>query len=836
MKTCPACRRSVADNAVHCPFCGTKLGDAKTLCGLPPVARAVGTPAGEAPPAAAGGSPQGAQPAGPAPGVGPSPAPRQPGATIPPAKAAPPQAAAGDADADDDDDDDDVDDEGGATVMIPALDPESVAQLLGAQAARSEPKARPAPETPDIGTAETELLLPVLPPSGKPVAVGVPASVAAQAKGLAPASASAARPASSTAPAAPRKQVVWGDMDDDDDDDDGEPDQPTMAIQALDWDLEAGKPTQPPEPEPEPEPAAVPHKRTPRTSASAPQTVPSPQPMPPPVAGLDEQNLVVGALLAGQATARKQATAAPPGKSAPLASSPPAAATPPVAQVVPTAASASAPQAMPEVAPIPPAAQAAPAAAPAAAASPPAARTAAQTPQPRPVPRERNAEVAAPAPAAARREEERAAKKGGGKVVFLVLILALLVLGGGAAGGYYFLVLQRIKVGFETEVIHLADEARFQVNLKIEQLSGRDEPLLVDFRGEQKEFRGKGSFSFDVQDADLQVGSNPVSAVVLAAKEKSKPLASIPVDLFLNYRFVATDTELEVGQKELSFTVTIPQGAALEIEGASVTGDGAEKTVTIEVERTIGPFHKQMQRKYPLELKLAITLSDGRTYKEPLTLELLLPQAELKVFLPAQLVTARDQLDLRGYVAPDDDALVTVNGKQPENMYDDGEFEWKQPLRPDKQEITFIASQPDRVARHAAVEVTRLGKAELKARRAEVLAEAEIWGKEAIVAPGPQDLLVRADGEWKGKKVKLSGQVLQVQLAGETLQGSVLVLSTCGGGGCPVLVQAKGPVDVLQGDKAAVFGVLSGKGKYRPTPASGEDEVPSIQGEYVVGD
>ncbi|MBM4321047.1 MAG: hypothetical protein FJ125_14115 [Deltaproteobacteria bacterium] len=603
-----------------------------------------------------------------------------------------------------------------------------------------------------------------------------------------------------------------GKEEDEDDEEDEAQDMPTTALQAMDWEAPAPAPAQPARPA-EPAAADVAGKRPPPAVVVAPQTLPAPAPLPPPVAGLEEQSLV-GSLLRGDEGAPRQSVPAAPARPAqgPPLPPPPAPAPPPAG---PAAAS---PLRMPP----PPAPISVP---PPPEKQPPAPR--------RPAFQSTAAEPLTPLSAILPPLPTKR-KSGGGKLVLPVL-LVLLGLGGAAAcGAYFFLVMRQVKVTFETEVIHLREEGKFQVNLKLRQVSGPDKQLLLAFRGERQEFRSEGSFTFSVPEEELSVGSNQLNAVVLSAEEVAAPLTSIPVELFLNYRYSAPVTEVKLNQKQLTFTITIPAGSTLEMENATLTGDGDERTVTVDLEKTVGPFHKQMKRNHPLELKTTLALADGRSYKDSFTIVLDLPQADLKVLLPAQLVTAREQLEVRGMIAPEDEAVVTINGKEPENMYNDGEFEWKQVLKPGKQEITIVASHPGRVAHQAALEVTRLTRAELKGRRGGIAEEAEIWAKDAI-NPGPKDLLDGAEAALKGKKIKLEGHVLQLMLSGERLEQTLIVLSTCGGGGCPVLVQIEGAVDVLSGERATVYGVISGKGKYRARAAGQEEEVPMVQSEYVVG-
>ena len=152
----------------------------------------------------------------------------------------------------------------------------------------------------------------------------------------------------------------------------------------------------------------------------------------------------------------------------------------------------------------------------------------------------------------------------------------------------------------------------------------------------------------------------------------------------------------------------------------------------------------------------------------------------------------------------------------------------------DAGKLVIVATHEGRVPFTQRIQVERLSKADLKTRRTGIAEEAEIWAQDATSAPGQEELLAGVEGELKGKKLKLEGQVLQVT----TSQGKthvVVALAADPGNRRPVQVDTVGVVDVLPGERALVYGRLVGKGKYKASEEAPETELPVLEAEYLLG-
>ncbi len=588
-------------------------------------------------------------------------------------------------------------------------------------------------------------------------------------------------PAQPSAQSAPQPKLYDPDDDDDDDDDD----MPTMAIKALDLErleaeLAARKARDAAVAGGEPDGPVEPQGAV-AGGSEEPALVPSPGAVPPPVAGLERDQVLAGG---PAAPSREPDIAASPGmENLPT-------------EVPPQAAAKPAPRAIPD--------------------------------------------AGAPEPHAARPKEPARKKGGAGKVVAVILVLLLLAVVGGGVGVYLLaprllkplasVLPLEVKVKFETTVTHIPDDGEFRVTIKVRQDGGIEQPLVLEFEGESRTFEGEGSFGFTVSDEGLDVGSN-VRKAVIRRKEGAEPLAEIPVDLFLNYRLKPPDTTIEPGQKELVVHVAIPKDAKVEVTGAKLEGEGPDTKLVVDLTKVVGPFDAVATPEFPLSLTMGLTFPDGRRVKETISLVLELPSAKLEAYVPLELITSRSRLSFKGMIHPD--AVVTANGKDAE-MWEDGEYKWSQPLKKGTQRIVLEATHEGRVPTRQVVQVTRVSEAKLKARRKKLKEEAEVWARSAMRAVTPSKLSGGADGELLGKKVVLRGKVHNVVSAKGT---TVIVLKTCKLDLCTVLAKVEGPLDVLPGDEATVYGVVRGKAKYRVSveEESKELQVPRLDAKYVVG-
>ena len=385
-----------------------------------------------------------------------------------------------------------------------------------------------------------------------------------------------------------------------------------------------------------------------------------------------------------------------------------------------------------------------------------------------------------------------------------------------------------VKVSYESSVRRVSADGSFQVGVTVRQVAGDEQPLVLEFEGKREEFTGEGSFRFSVPDADLDVGSNPVHALVRTGEEGGEPIARVPIDLYLDYRVGSFESKLAAGVTEVSLELEVPDGATLEVEGAEVSGEGPQRALKVDLVKALGQLSTLTEPKQTVPLKLQLTVGEGEVHEDTLNVQVVLPQTELKVYAPVHLLTSRGRLKLEGFIHPQ--AMATVNGKDTE-MYEDGDFEAALTLEQGPQTVRVLASQRGYVSRVQELQVERLAAAELRARRKAAEEEAAVWAERATDAPDAAALLAGAAGDLKGKHFKLTGRVQHLLAAGEH---TVVVLETCRGG-CPVLLRIKGPVEVQVKDRAAAFGTLTGTGELRGAKADEPAQVPQLDAAYLVG-
>ncbi len=385
-----------------------------------------------------------------------------------------------------------------------------------------------------------------------------------------------------------------------------------------------------------------------------------------------------------------------------------------------------------------------------------------------------------------------------------------------------------VKGSYESTVRRLSGEGSFQVAVTVRQVEGDEQPLVLEFEGKREEFNGEGTFRFSVPETDLDVGSNPMHALVRTAAEGGEPIARIPLDLYLDYRLGEFETKLAPGKTKLELALEVPDGATLEVEGAEVTGDGGQRTITVDLVKALGQLSALTEAKQTVPLKLTLTVGEGEKHADTLSVQVVLPQTELKVYAPAQLLAGRSRVQLEGYIHPD--AVVTLNGKDTE-MYEDGDFEATATLKSGEQTLRLVASQQGYVSRAQEISVERLSAAELRARRKATGEEAGVWAERATDAPESAALLAGAEGDLKGKAFKLSGRVGHILAAGDS---TVVVLQTCRGG-CPVLVRTKAPLDLEVKDRATAYGTLTGKGEFKAARGEEAQQVPQLDAIYLIG-